>query len=66
MGGKAGESALQLRDSEGSLQLRGADNSVTLEVYDRSGRRRFVGKLDTPAQRRALPEEVLRRLRRLK
>lgn len=66
MGGKAGESALQFRDSEGSLQLRGADNSVTLEVYDRSGRRRFVGKLDTPAQRRALPEEVLRRLRRLK
>lgn len=65
MSGKAGEATLLLRDKEGTLRLSGASNSLTLEAYDDRGRCSFRGKLDTPDQRRAVPEHVMKRLRRL-
>lgn len=65
MPGKAGEAALQLRDSEGTLQLRGASNSLTLEAYDTKGALLYRGCLDTPEQRRNVPEGILRRLQKL-
>lgn len=65
MSGKAGEATLLLRDSEGSIRLSGASNSLTLEAYDDRGRCIYRGKLDTPEQRRAVPESVMKRLQRL-
>lgn len=65
MPGKAGEATLQLRDSEGTLLLNGANNSLTVEAYDTKGTLLFRGKLDTPEQRRSLPDDVLRRLKKL-
>lgn len=65
MSGKAGEATLLLRDKEGTLRLSGASNSLTLEAYDDRGRCSFRGKLDTPDQRRAVPEHVMKRLQRL-
>lgn len=65
MPGKAGEATLQLRDSEGTLLLNGANNSLTVEAYDTKGTLLYRGKLDTPEQRRALPDDVLRRLKKL-
>lgn len=65
MRGRAGEATLQFRDAAGTLQLRGASNSLTLEVYDLKGKPTFRGKLDTPEQRRAVPDNVLQRLRKL-
>lgn len=65
MPGKAGEATLQLRDSEGTLLLNGANNSLTIEAYDTKGTLLYRGKLDTPEQRHALPESVLRRLKKL-
>lgn len=65
MSGKAGEASLLLRDSEGTLHLSGANNSLTLEAYDDRGRCVYRGKLDTPDQRRGVPQAVLRRLQRL-
>lgn len=66
MFGEAGESAVQFKDAEGSIQLRGANKSLTLEVFDKKGNCTFNGKLDTAKQRRAIPAEVLERLRKLK
>lgn len=65
MPGKAGEATLQLRDSEGTLLLNGASNSLSVEAYDTKGNLLYRGKLDTPEQRRALPESVLKRLKKL-
>lgn len=65
MRGKAGEATLLLRDREGTLRLCGANNSLTLEAYDDRGRCVYRGLLDTPEQRRAVPEPVLKRLKRL-
>lgn len=65
MPGKAGEATLQLRDGEGVLLLNGANNSLTVEAYDTKGTLLYRGKLDTPEQRRALPENVLKRLKKL-
>lgn len=65
MPGKAGEAAIQLRDSEGTLQLRGANNSLILEAYDPEGKLCFQGRLDTAELRRRVPDAVLQRLRRL-
>lgn len=65
MTGKAGDVSVQFKDAEGVLLLRGADNILTLEVFDTNGCKVFTAPVTTPADCRALPEPLLRRLKAL-
>lgn len=65
MVGRAGVAAVQFRDDKGTLLLRGADNKLTLEVYDTSGRMVQRIGLNSLTERRAIPPDVLSRLKKL-
>lgn len=64
--GEAGEATVQFRDAEGIIVLHGANKKLTLYVYDKEGKVGFQGGLDTPEQRNALPEALLKRLQSLR
>lgn len=65
MTGKAGDVSVQFKDAEGVLLLRGVNNELTLEVFDTNGCKLFTAPVTTPADCRALPEPLLRRLQAL-
>lgn len=64
--GEAGEATVQFRDAEGIIVLHGANKKLMLYVYDNQGKVVFQGGLDSPEQRRALPEPLLKRLQELR
>ncbi len=66
MSGRAGEISVRFRDEEGSVILYGANNLVSVELYDLEGKLLARYDLNTEAERRALPEAVLQRLRRFR
>lgn len=65
MTGKAGDVSVQFKDAEGVLLLRGVNNTLTLEVFDTNGCKVFTAPVTTPADCRALPAPLLRRLQAL-
>lgn len=65
MVGRAGVAAVQFRDDAGTLLLRGADKKLTLEVFDKEGKLVQRIGLNSPAERAAIPPELLIRLKAL-
>lgn len=63
--GEAGEVTLQFRDAAGILVLHGANKMLTLSVYDAGGQVVCKLPLDTEAQRRLVPRELIERLKEL-
>ncbi len=66
MSGRAGEISVRFRDEEGSVVLYGANNLLSLELYDMQGQLQARYELNSAAERNALPESVLQRLRRFR
>lgn len=64
--GEAGEVTLQFKDAHGVLVLHGANKLLTLTVYDAAGMQTHTLPLNTEAERQAVPEGVIERLRRLR
>ncbi len=65
MSGRAGEISVRFRDEDGSVVLYGANNLLSLELYNVEGKLYARYDINTEEERRALPEGVLERLRRL-
>jgi hypothetical protein len=60
-----GNSHVVLDDDQGSLDLTIAEGKKSLVAKDKSGKELFSGPIDTPEQRKALPEDVRGRLEKL-
>ncbi len=65
MSGKAGEATIQFKKGPYILILKGMNNMLRLEVYNQAGALIFAGSMDSPAQRQAVPADVLHVLQSL-
>lgn len=66
MEGRAGEASVSFKDDQGSVMLRGSNNLLTVELFDKAGKVTYRANIDTPEQRAALPDHVVKRLQNLK
>lgn len=64
--GEAGEVTLQFKDAAGILVLHGANKQLVLMVYDAAGALTHTLPLNTAAERAAVPQQLIERLRNLR